>query len=171
MKRTFAAFTAASLVLTVGGLTGAAIAKDGHNGDREAKRAEWIDRMFERVDANKDGAIDAAEMQAARDARFQAADANADGGLSLEEMKAMMSEQSKKWSERRAERRFNRLDADDDGKVTQAEMTAMFEKRGDLFKRADADGDGRITRAEAGEAMKAHRHHRRGKEDAGEGAQ
>lgn len=174
MNRTFAAIAAASLVLGAGALTGAAIAGDGAKGDRAQKRAEWIDRMFERADANKDGAIDKAEMDAARAARFAAADTNADGGLSLDEMKAMMGERSKRWSERKMERRFNRLDADDDGKVTQAEMAAMFQKRGDMFKRADADGDGRITRAEAEQAMNSHRHRghgeRRDRKDDGEGA-
>lgn len=152
MNRTFEMLAGAALIVGLGALTSVALARDGDRG-------AFIDRMFETMDANKDGAIDADEAAAAQAARFSTADADGDGGLTLDEMKAAMSEHSKRWSDRRAERRFSRLDADGDGKVTEVEMSAM---RGDMFSRVDADGDGRVTRAEA-EAMKSrHGRHRGG---------
>ena len=111
---------------------------------------EKIDRMFEMLDADGDGAISRDEAANAGAMRFRSADADGDGALSLTEMKA----QAVRRAEARAERMFSRLDADGDGVVVETEIAEFRAqrhgaKRGErMFKRFDADGDGRITRDE-----------------------
>ncbi|MCR5878875.1 hypothetical protein [Phenylobacterium sp. J367] len=53
----------------------------------EARQAQRTERMFARLDTNKDGAITKAELDAASKARFEKADANKDGVLSGDELK------------------------------------------------------------------------------------
>jgi Ca2+-binding EF-hand superfamily protein len=53
----------------------------------QARQARRSERMFARLDANKDGAITKAEFDASAKARFRAADANQDGVLSGDELK------------------------------------------------------------------------------------
>ena len=146
------------LVLTMGA-AGVAMA----HGDRGGKggRGAGIERMFEEVDANADGKITAAEMEAAAAARFGVADTDGDGFLSPEEVAAQaqkrMEERDAKRGERMQERQtrmFERLDENEDGKLSLEEMAARGEGRGfdRMLERLDTDGDGAISKAEAEEA-------------------
>lgn len=152
--------TAAMSALTIGAVSYAA-----EGGKHSAEhRAERLDRMFEKLDANGDGAIDKAEVEAGRTARFSAADANSDGVLTTDELSAAAA----KRAEKHIERMMSRLDKDGDGSLSDAEYAAAGDgrdsKRGaKMFKRFDADGDGRVTRAEA-EAHMA-KHNKRGHND------
>lgn len=88
------------------------------------------------LDANNDGAIDAAEfatMQNLRDA-----DANKDGTLSGEELVAMIQ---KLQAERAAQRMSRRLDIDGDGTVTIAELEKNRQER---FALMDRNDDGKL---------------------------
>ncbi|SNT13873.1 EF hand [Sphingomonas laterariae] len=92
------------------------------NGDGTLSREEWKaagrrDRGFNYVDADKDGKITPAELQAEK---FKAVDTNGDGTLSREEWKAAG----------RRDRGFNYVDADKDGKITPAELQTAAAKRG-----------------------------------------
>ena len=84
------------------------------------------------MDANGDGALDAAEMEAHRAAR-------------AEKCKAKVAEKS---GERQA-KMMARLDANKDGLLQKAEMNGQGVER--MLKRLDKDGDGRISKAEAEE--------------------
>jgi len=102
-------------------------------------------------DANGDGAVSAQEFEAAATARFQRMDANQDGVIDAAELATTQ----KRMEERRAGRpgagkgpgggAVALMDADQDGKVTQAEALATSKAR---FAKLDADGDGALSAAE-----------------------
>jgi hypothetical protein len=138
---------AIALALIVAGVATGAAAQPGdgpfRHGDRDAggraERIAHVDAMFRMFDADRDGRVTAAEIDARRKARFAAADADGDGRLGAAEFDAM----------RRAtetERMAARLDADGDGFLTEAELAAREPR---MLNRLDADGDGVLTRDEA----------------------
>jgi Ca2+-binding EF-hand superfamily protein len=138
----------AALVLTAS----AALADSRGDGDRAhgaERRAERIAAMFDRFDADKDGVITEAEIEAARATRLAAADTNGDGALSAEEFTARAVARAAE----RAGRMFARFDADGDGRLSDAEMQP---RRGGMMAWLDADKDGTITRDEAMSAKRGH---------------
>lgn len=120
---------------------------------------------FEQLDANGDGGITQAEMEAHRAARLAAADANGDGSITRDELLAQIKSGADDRMSRRVDRMLDRLDANNDGALSQTELTAAAEKRGGRgFSRIDTDGNGSISKAEF-EAMGEKRRgggHRRG---------
>lgn len=130
--------------------------------------------MFEEADANGDGALSLAELQAAADGsgQFGRADADGDGAITRAEMLAGMAAEA----EARADRFFQSFDGNGDGSVTEAEIAearaAREEERDSnrrarmlerLFERADQDEDGVIS-AEEFEAVQARMgEHRQGR--------
>ena len=118
---------------------------------------------FSMLDADGDGNLTLAEMQAQRDARFGTADANGDGGLSAEELIAVASERQAD----RITRMLERFDANEDGLLQEAEMPQRGGDRAErMFERVDADGDGMITEAEF-DAAKDRMGDRKGSRDRG----
>lgn len=130
-------------------------------------------QRFDRIDANKDGMIDAAEMAAhhsqmeQRRAQRMAARAakRTDEAAANEAATAARREPWEKLAKARAEARsaqgefgFAMRDADGDGLITREEFTAPAMKR---FDRADANSDGVITPEERA-AMRGARRMRRG---------
>jgi Ca2+-binding EF-hand superfamily protein len=123
--------------------------------ENRADVAAHVQKMFARLDTNKDGFITKAEVDA---------------------LQAQHADKIEKRTEHFDPAKiFDRLDANHDGKVTRAEAEAAHSERvaakdgqpavahatgaGHLFDRADANKDGVITRAEfdaAGAQMKAH---------------
>lgn len=114
---------------------------------------------FEELDANGDGSITKAEMEARRDTamatRFGNADANNDGALTVEEIVAAASAKAADRAQARAEKMMERLDADDSGSLSQDELQAARDgggkRRGGLdrmFDRVDANDDGAISKEE-----------------------
>lgn len=98
--------------------------KDGIVTREEAKTYPRLSADFDAADANKDGQLDAAEMNAHRermrvemrakaDERWKAADTDGDGALSRAEAEASMPHMAQ---------RFETFDADRDGKVSRDEM-------------------------------------------------
>jgi Ca2+-binding EF-hand superfamily protein len=87
----------------------------------KASNAQRQDRMFARMDANKDGKI----TQVEADAAAKAAEAAGRGG--------------------RAGGMLMRMDANSDGAVTRAELGAMSERR---FQTADTNKDGWLSKGE-----------------------
>lgn len=168
MKRTTLAMITA-LVASVAAIgTGAAIAhgKDGDkHGGKGRHHEKMVERMFERMDTDKDGSISKAEFDAAKKARFTRADANGDGKISLEEMTTEAQERAAK----HAERHFAKLDKDGDGAVTAEEMEEARPGHGDMFAKLDKNEDGMISREEAEDGAKHMRgRHHRGKHQGAE---
>ena len=116
-----------------------------------------VDSSFVTVDANKDGFMDRAEIEAAetkvltaektgqirkREAFFRSLDANKDGNLTLAEFNARVVAAPIKPN---ATPVLNRLDTNKDGKISLAENRAPSMAR---FDRADANKDGALSPAE-----------------------
>lgn len=150
------------LTTALGAAILAGAATQGIAGSGEGKRQYGPKHSFEELDANGDGQITEAEMQAHMQARFDTADTDGDGKLSRDELSARMEARQ---AERRAKRldwMFENRDADGDGALTMEEMRAGRAER--MFARIDADGDGAISREEFEEMSEKgrHRHGKRG---------
>jgi len=74
--------------------------------------------LYQSFDADADGTVTAAELEAGIAALHGAHDADASGALSRDEFAALLAEVSRGF----AERPFTMLDADDDGQITAEEM-------------------------------------------------
>lgn len=98
-------------------------------------------RLFERADANADGAVSRAEAESLLAAEQAGLDADRDGSVSFEELKAFRAAKR----EQRARERFARHDADGDGRVSLAEFNQRFERR---FVFLDRNDDGQISEDE-----------------------
>jgi Ca2+-binding EF-hand superfamily protein len=115
--------------------------------------------IFERLDADRDGAVTLAELEAMRAARFAERDANGDGRLDRDELLAGAAQRAK----RGVDRMMGRLDADGDGAITADEFADAGRPGADparLVGRFDTDGDGALSlpEFEAGLAeVRAHR--------------
>lgn len=132
----------------LGGL-GAAATSDAKAQPAE-RQERFIERFFERADANKDGVIDRSEAKLARERVFNRMDADNDGIISRKEHEDFVM----KRVQRMIERRFNRRDTNRDGTISLKEFAEGPTPR---FDRADANKDGYVTLEE----MKALREKRR----------
>ena len=117
---------------------------------------------FSTLDADGDGRVTQAELQAAGQVRFAAVDTNGDGVLSLEELQAQGSHRAA----RRAAHIIERFDADGYGALSLEELPRRGGDRAErMFSRMDSDSDGAISEAEFDAAraeMRAHMKERRG---------
>lgn len=130
-------------------------------------------QLFDVIDADKDGKVTQAEIDAHRAARVTAADANGDGLMSADELSAMHLAELTERAKAQAAEMISRLDSDKDGLLSAAEMATRAgpEK---IFDRIDADSDGAISREEATAAVEkmakwredgGRRHHDRNSEN------
>ena len=94
-----------------------------------------------RFDANHDGSVTRAEMEAGLKAEFAAADANHDGVLELDEVRAV---NNKRWGEDQSAA-SPLVDWNHDGVVDFDEFAATARS---LFDQMDANGDGVLSPAE-----------------------
>ena len=128
-------------------------------------RAEAQDRaarMFDRMDANKDGQLDQADRAARQRARFDRLDNDSDGAISFEEFSAARIEaraeaRPEQRNGARADRRVGGargaglmrlgrgVDPDGDRATSREEFTSRALAQ---FDRADADKDGTVTAQE-----------------------
>lgn len=76
------------------------------------------------LDANADGRITRAELDASQSTRFQAIDANRDGFATPEEFKASFETQRAARTEEMTNQRFAKLDADGNGQISKTEFAA-----------------------------------------------
>ncbi|WP_291729537.1 EF-hand domain-containing protein [Leisingera sp. F5] len=132
-------------IVAVAGMAagGAALAKGyGHHGPKMS---------FEEIDADGNGEVTKAEIQALKEARFSKADADGDGKLTLEEMQAHAQARANE----RAARMLERFDKDGDGALSKDEMPQP-RRAGRMFDRMDADGSGGISKEEFEEARSRH---------------
>ena len=127
---------------------------------------------FAAIDADKDGNVTKAEVEAFQLAQITAMDSDADGSISVDEMTAhhtaMMQANIESRAKTMSDRMMKRLDADSDGTVSIAEMAAR--KGGDkMFNRMDDNSDGMISQDEyAAAEKKMEKHGRRGGGHGGE---
>ncbi len=149
--------SAALVALMLGGLTTVAMA------DRMGRGAEGPFPLmdFAAIDADKDGKITKAEVEAHRAARVVALDADKDGKLSAAELKAQAMERAGARADDMVARMIERHDTDGDGLISVAEMAAGPSPLS-VFDRIDSDKDGAISVEEA-EAARKHMAKRMGK--------
>ena len=144
MKKTILATLAAALIVSVAMPAMAAQGKG--DGPRHGPR---IERMMERFDADRDGAVMPEEISAQRLEMFQAADTDKSGSISKDELKAFGDMRKDMRQQNREERRAER-----DG------------KRGDMMGR-HGDRDGRMAGRHDGKRMGEGRHEGRRGQDGG----
>lgn len=106
-------------------------------------RGAMVEQMFQKLDADKNGAVTREEAMKLVDERFAAIDANKDGVIDKAEAET--------WIGRRApaaavQAFLDRHDLDGDGKVTKAEFEKPFAK---IFAVFDRNDDGKVTLEEA----------------------
>jgi Ca2+-binding EF-hand superfamily protein len=149
MKR--ALFAATALTLAAFALSGAQAADTntapkGHTG------------YFERLDANKDGAITQDEAVAARHARFAKMGANSDGKITQAEFMAYSSHPKK------ASAQSTDAKTSSDAKTsTDAKKASHEARKAKMFGYLDADKDGKVTKDEMASARERfHKKHRGG---------
>lgn len=131
--------------MTSASLSTATLAQDA------AKPAAPFD--FAAMDADKDGKLTQAEMDAFRSAQIAAMDTDKDGTISAAELgahqMARMTQDMQARAENRAKRMMDDLDSDGNGTLSVAEMQAGAPNGARMFGRIDTDEDGAISAAEA----------------------
>lgn len=158
--KTFTAKLAIVISLVGAAVAGTAYAQQPAQGqrDRTITRAEAQTKaaeLFARMDANKDGKLDAADRGARRNMVFDRLDTDKNGSISREEFSARPQRPEGEAGKSGARGHhgahgrhfgggFGRL-AESDGPITQAEFTARALQR---FDQADANKDGQVTKEE-----------------------
>lgn len=142
MEKTFW-ITGALAIILGAGIASVAVANQGGEQHRPS---------FEALDADKDGKLTQAELDAHKAQEFTKADTNGDGKLSSDEMLARATAKRAEHMSKRVAKMIERVDTDGDGMLSAAELQDMPRGKG-MFKRMDADGDGVIT----GEEFAAHK--------------
>ena len=160
MKKIVLAASIAALTIGTGAYAKHHMEGDVTLSEAQAKSAE----MFDKMDVNNDGMINAADRAARQAERFDRMDGNGDGVISRDEFDARHADRGKHGDGDRKGWRGDRgggmkmmrmADADKDGSITRAEFDAGVTA---MFRRADADNDGTVTAAErkaAHQAMRA----------------
>jgi len=94
---------------------------------------------FSELDANGDGVLTAAELEAFGKARFDAADADGDGFLTIDEMHAHKLQQMEEKKAERGAKMLEHKDTDGDGKLSFDEMRPNEKRQEKMFGKLDAD--------------------------------
>ena len=144
MKTSTKTVIAAGAVAVIGALAfaGASQAGNRHRGDHHAFAGGPAMfgplAMLEAFDADADGKLTQAEIDAARSERFAKYDTNRDGALTVDEFEGLFTEVARPMMVRA----YQRLDPDGDAMVTAAEFERAF---ANIVKRHDRNGDGALS--------------------------
>ena len=150
--------SAIAAIAVIGALLGtAALAQKGEMGmgGPGEGRGAMLTEMFDTMDADKDGKLTYAEMEAHRKAEFAAADTNGDGVLSPEELSARALARFQEKLGERTQGMLDTMDNDGNGSLSEAEMGEGPGMRN--FARIDADNDGFVTKEEIQAGMQHHK--------------
>lgn len=110
--------------------------------------------MFNKIDANGDGRISAAEHDAHARTMFTTADANRDGAVTADEMRdAMRTHMGMRMGMRDGADHMRKADTDRDGRISRAEFTTAHDGDATRFAAHDGNNDGFISTDE----MKQHK--------------
>jgi Ca2+-binding EF-hand superfamily protein len=111
------------------------------------------DKHFKLMDTNGDGKISRAEHAAGAKKMFTQCDANRDGIVTAAEMDAAMAAKGEKPArdDKSSVEKIQVIDQNGDGRLTAAEHEAGTET---MFGKMDKDGDGFLSKAECDEGMK-----------------
>lgn len=151
--------SAIAALAVIGALLGTAALADkggmgmggmGMGGPGEARGAMLVE-MFDTIDADKDGKLSYAELEAHRKAEFTAADTNGDGALSADELSARALARFQAKLAERTQAMLDTMDNDGSGSLSEDEMGAGPGMRN--FARIDADNDGFVTKDEVQAGM------------------
>ncbi len=99
---------------------------------------------FATLDADADGAVTMAEMEAHGNARFVDADTDGDGMLSQSELAAQVEGRAAQ----ALERMLSRLDANGDGNISIDELPDRGDRVARMFENADKDESGALSAEE-----------------------
>ena len=150
--------TAIAALAVIGALMGTAVLAEkggmGMGGPGEGRGA-MLTEMFDTIDADKDGKLSYAELEANRKAEFDSADTNKDGVLSAEELSARALARFQEKLAERTQAMLDNMDNDGSGSLSPDEMGEGPGIRN--FARIDADNDGFVTKEEIEAGMKHHR--------------
>ena len=113
------------------------------------------------ADANQDGVVSREEAQSnpRLEGQFDAADANKDGQLDTAEMEAYRATVRAE-ARARAQERWTAADKDGDGALSREEAQASMPRMAENFDKLDANGDGRVERGEMHNFRMSHKKHR-----------
>jgi Ca2+-binding EF-hand superfamily protein len=113
------------------------------------------------ADANRDGVISREEAQSIPRlaGQFDTADANKDGQLDTAEMEAYRATVRAE-ARARAQERWTAADKDGDGALSREEAQASMPRMAQNFDEFDANGDGRLERSELHGFRMSHKGHR-----------
>ncbi len=158
----------------IAGILAATIGLTGVTAANAQGRSEGPRADFSELDADGNGEVTIAEMQAygkARaDARFAEADTNGDGSLSAEEL---LAQRDSDRAERRIDRMIERMDADGNGTLERAELTRDGEDQSERmekrFSRLDTDESGGLSEEEMAAAKEKRGGDRKGRKGGNRG--
>ena len=126
---------------------------DGHAMGPDGGHGHWGHWMFQEMDANKDGKVTQAEIDAFEAARAAEIDADHDGKITADEIQAFREKERAK----RQAAMLARMDSNGDGSVSVQEYEAAQTWR---LARMDRNGDGTIDEQDMqGGGGMQHRHH------------
>jgi Ca2+-binding EF-hand superfamily protein len=131
------------LALSLGIL--AAFGPGGVAAAEETGKGRFLERMFQKADADSDGFVTQAEARDLQRTMLARADEDGDGEISEAEFmaaKRSADEAAAAGKAERRQRRFAALDVDGNGRIDAAEQEQAAARR---FARMDKNGDGKLT--------------------------
>jgi hypothetical protein len=144
------ALTALALV---GGFAAVSFADDmGKHGGRPGHHGHWDRMMLTEMDADKDGTVTRAEIDAHEAARAAEIDADKNGTITVDELVA----HHEKMRQQHMAERLKAMDQNGDGNVSLDEYEAARTWR---MARLDRNGDGKIEPDEMQSHHRGERHH------------